>query len=1549
MVVTKQLRLRRSLAFLLIVAMIMNMGVINAFASGNTYPLSASVADIGKTEATLTITDNDNISGTKFGVYKVQKKTDPAPEDATGFTDFLYTWNGNSATAKLTNLEPGTEYVVYAAIAYFNGSGMDSAYTEMVSAEFTTEAEAPTASVSVSDVTKTEAKLSIGLNGEISGSKFGVYKVVEKGEPAPEVTDLMDFVYSWSGNTASTTISDLKPGTDYVVYAAIAYFADGSVSSSTYTEMVSAEFTTEAEASALSVSVTDITDTGAALTITDNNNITGTKFGLYKVLKEGEAAPSSPAEITNFLYSWSGNQVSGTLSGLEANTNYVVYATIAYFAEGDVQSQAYTEIVSAKFTTQAGAGEVGPTEGDVMSLSYRENAGGELTTKYYEDYSEAVEEMNALPASYTDVTLKLMNDLNISVETEWGVGIEINRTSTLDLNGHTIFFTTKGYMSAYGILAQGDLTFTLTDSSAEKTGAINYESAWGNNAVSIGSSRLDAEACDVHFIMNGGHITSTMNGRKIGKTLNVSRYGEAVISNSRFDGLVQVTGKLTMKSGEIEGVSPVGVLIVGGNGDFTMEDGSIRNVDTDSAAFKVAGVSASGVNSSVKIKGGVVSSINGCAVYVENNNSSNIEIGGDVKLFSENAAPIQIGCDYKAKPEQVSTLKINSGTVLEGVDYIIEISEMNGAVKDENTKNLDIQIGQGVYMKYGADIPFYHNSSYVTYPEGMVLDVEPISDGTYAGYYTLTNKEDLKQTVGTIEYGYQYMGDLNVTLESAKSIYDAGNESGTYDDTLWRGFAEAYERASLIPANENANQNEIDYFTNWLGGAQMEMVNNAESGFDVSNLPDGTYSVQVEMWQTTELRLSMANDAVVHDATLVVKDGVGTLEVEFKPSLQAGYWGSLMRYWFYNGGTPEEARRDMFGDRVLMTETDYLSYGRVNMSTGKVTPITGTPPVQPAVGNDYRPTKISIPLPYMGSSNNYNKIYSRVSVDMMSGEAGVGDQNCILLIKYSTLEAMDVKATLTVDPESVTLIEGSSQTVNASVIGATGYTLSYQSDNTNVAQVSKTGRITATGAGSCTITVTASKDGAEDLVKTVPVTVVKFGSQPVQLDNIQASGSTETAVLSGDVLIDGGSGITIDGNTVTIHAKSSAAGITSSKVVIPQETAKALAEMTVIVETNTGSITLDSTLVGKIASAGSNVTLTLAKASVPSSALGSFHTAYNFSIANAKGNAIPFGSGKATLAVSSANAAHAYLIENNARTERMSVSMSNGTATFTAIRSGLWALSANEYEIGGAGETPDQKPDQPGTKPGGGTTESGFFLEDGNYYVNISLYKATSNELSMGNVAFKNNNRAIVTVKNGKVTRVQISTNPVTIDPYYSAITKFSIADGTRVNIEATGSLTTKPAGKNYTYIKTVSFNLPNSAQPDIRSSVTYVPVNFYVPDTPMDAAVGEVLSARLRFVWSSATPTETQSLGSNDKPAAGVSSITGEEIVDEKLEDEKTGIVLETNTGVLSDEAELSVTEITSGEDFELAETALNGVMENWKRGTGGRRGNRSGGRSNA
>ncbi len=290
-----------------------------------------------------------------------------------------------------------------------------------------------------------------------------------------------------------------------------------------------------------------------------------------------------------------------------------------------------------------------------------------------------------------------------------------------------------------------------------------------------------------------------------------------------------------------------------------------------------------------------------------------------------------------------------------------------------------------------------------------------------------------------------------------------------------------------------------------------------------------------------------------------------------------------------------------------------------------------------------------------------------------------------------------------------------------------------------------------------------------------------------------------------------------------------------------------------------------------------------------------------------------FGEGKATVTVTSEDAvSYAYCIANGQRTERVAVSTSGDQVSFTVSHFSLWALSDREYETGGEAGT-------------------GFFLEDGNYYVDIDLWKSDSNEASMGNVAFKNNGKALITVKNGKITRVQIGTNPVDIDPYHSAIIKFELADGTAVSIDATGELTTVPANKNYTYIKLVSFNLPDSAQPDISDAITYVPVNFYVPDTPMDAAVGETLTARLRFTWSTATKTDDTSLKVDDTSAAGDSDITGEEIVDVNLTDEATGIKLETNSGILSDKAVLSVSKLTQGADYDIALKAMNGVEGSW------------------
>ena len=525
------------------------------------------------------------------------------------------------------------------------------------------------------------------------------------------------------------------------------------------------------------------------------------------------------------------------------------------------------------------------------------------------------------------------------------------------------------------------------------------------------------------------------------------------------------------------------------------------------------------------------------------------------------------------------------------------------------------------------------------------------------------------------------------------------------------------------------------------------------------------------------------------------------------------------------------------------------------------------------------------------------------------------DQNVIMLLQYHTLKAIEVEDTLSLDIDKVALLTGETHNVNAKVLGTDGWVITAESENSDIVAAScAEGKITikALSAGTTNITVTASKDGETSLTKTITVTVAPEGSEAVKAETT-VNGSAETITVSGDFLTSGGSdNVEVSGNTVTIDAASAASGITSSKVIIPQKTAEALMGKTVVVKTSAGSVTLDSALIAQISKVNGGVTLSIFEASVPVG-LGTFSSAYELTLEDKNGDTVEFGEGKATVTVTSEDAvSYAYCIANGQRTERVAVSTSGDQVSFTVSHFSLWALSDREYETGGEAGT-------------------GFFLEDGNYYVDIDLWKSDSNEASMGNVAFKNNDKALITVENGKITRVQIGTNPVDIDPYHSAIIKFELADGTAVSIDATGELTTVPANKNYTYIKLVSFNLPDSAQPDISDAITYVPVNFYVPDTPMDAAVGETLTARLRFTWSTATKTDDTSLKVDDTSAAGDSDITGEEIVDVNLTDEATGIKLETNSGILSDKAVLSVSKLTQGADYDIALKAMNGVDGSW------------------
>ena len=355
---------------------------------------------------------------------------------------------------------------------------------------------------------------------------------------------------------------------------------------------------------------------------------------------------------------------------------------------------------------------------------------------------------------------------------------------------------------------------------------------------------------------------------------------------------------------------------------------------------------------------------------------------------------------------------------------------------------------------------------------------------------------------------------------------------------------------------------------------------------------------------------------------------------------------------------------------------------------------------------------------------------------------------------------------------------------------------------------------------------------------------------------------------------------------------------------------------------------MDTDLLTKLADTSANVVLTISKTTVPSGTSGSFENTFELTLTS-NSTSVDFGDGTATVTVSTElESGYSYYIdENGNKTERIALVISDSTASWTTTHFSTWALSENEYEI---------DDDSGGSGSGSSGDTDDYFLDDGNYYVDISLYNATSNEESMGDVAFANNDQALITVEDGVVTIVQIATNPVDVSGYHSAIITFEVDDA-QVSVLKTGEVTTSsPTDSSiatYDYVKLVEFEMPEEGQPDSSDEVTYVAVTFYVPDTPMDEVVDAAngLNARVRFQWSSAEETSDTSLSVNDSTASGTSSITGDSIEALSLTDTDTGIKLVATTEELDDDAELSITILSEGDDYDTAARAMRAVTDEW------------------
>lgn len=793
---------------------------------------------------------------------------------------------------------------------------------------------------------------------------------------------------------------------------------------------------------------------------------------------------------------------------------------------------------------------------------------------------------------------------------------------------------------------------------------------------------------------------------------------------------------------------------------------------------------------------------------------------------------------------------------------------------------------------------------------------------------------------------------LDALMAVAKQIADAND--GTYQSV--EGLSEAISTAEtyLNFADGDPSADTIEMASSVLREAFASLVRliPENEGIDVSNLTAGKYTVPISIKNAaTPSQDSMANDAVEPEALITVKEnGTATMDLTFKPKYLETFnqWGHLLRAWLYQGETPEIAADNAYEvkNSVLMDLSGYYTVNSDN--PGEKIPMDSDPE-NPDDSSQY-PGMVTFTMPYVSAQDGYETIYIRVSVDAMGGDSGA--QNALLKIDYSQIQRLDNEGNVVESGVNRTGVTEAIAEAEKVLKDSARYTATSLNDL----------RVVLTSAYAVRYQEDAAQSALDEAAQRLH-TAVDGLSRSVGYVDISNDSLTDT--LNAGVFMEASSGA-VPANA-GLSAAIAAVNYDTIANKLPDDVVDFIPYSVSAVDENGSSVRADGSITVKIYVPDGWDTDKLTVYS-----LGNLYTSRPQEISGGSMDENGF------YVFETASFGHFALAEKQ---ESTGSGYQTGTVTFSAGEGGSLAAMVDGVEISsgdkvvygkevvftatpetgysvgswsgvsGSGNPVNKVVDgdmnvsvsfeakNTGSGSGGSGSGSGggsastdeSFLKDGYYYVDIDLWKTAANEASMGNVAFNNNDRALVRVQNGKVTMVQIATNPVDVDQYHSAIIEFDISDADDVRVLETGEMTTEPAGNKYEYIRRIQFTMPDAGQPDSEDSVTYIDVRFKVPDTPMDAAVGETLDARLKFSWSTVQATDDTSLEQNSNTGSGTSSITGETITGVTLTDSATGIRLETNTERLSDKAEMTVSRLTEGAAYDTVVSAMKDIDGQW------------------
>ena len=301
----------------------------------------------------------------------------------------------------------------------------------------------------------------------------------------------------WTVNKTSTyTITGLEPGTEYVLYSAVM-----SVGVAGSEESQRITFTTDTSSVSYTLSISDEIENGTITTA------------------DGKNAYSAGTDVTLNVEPNEGYRLSELYYLTQDNTKVSIDTETKTFS---MPGEAVT--VYAVFIEKT-------TEDAVMELSYSSN--GEPVTNTYWTYQEAIEALNGLDTNCTEVTLKLLADVDtgtIPLNQQGAHSIQIGRSCTLDLNGYTLSGKPMygDSMIVYVASATEEpISFTLTSSQEGGEIAVG-EGAYGY-ALKVGAEydvNIDNVEPMVTFLCKNVTLRSNVDA------LYTDKYVEATIEDS---------------------------------------------------------------------------------------------------------------------------------------------------------------------------------------------------------------------------------------------------------------------------------------------------------------------------------------------------------------------------------------------------------------------------------------------------------------------------------------------------------------------------------------------------------------------------------------------------------------------------------------------------------------------------------------------------------------------------------------------------------------------------------------------------------------------------------------------------------------------------------------------------------------------------------------------------------------------------------------------------------------------------------------------------------